>query len=147
MTTRMVAVVMRAAVAPVAAAALGGLLAGCGDDRGVDEAETDYCDATDEVQAAFERLARMDSDNSAEELSDARDDLADALGHLEDASTDVAQARDQAGDDPITAFNERVQDIDDDASLTEIGSEMARAGGEFVADVKQYLDDLECRER
>jgi hypothetical protein len=132
-------------VAVVAAAAL---LVGCGDERSVDEAETDYCEATDEVQAAFERVAGVDPDvTSPEDLQSARDQLADALGHLEDASTDVARARSDAGDNPIDAFNERVQDIDDDASLTEVASEMARAGGDFVADVKQYLDDLECRDR
>jgi hypothetical protein len=131
----------------VAATAVSGLLAGCGDDRSVDEAEADYCNATDEVRAAFERVAHLDGDSSSEEAQDARDSLADALGHLEDASSDVARARDQAGDDPITAFNERVQDIDDDASITEVASEMARAGGDFLGDVKQYLDDLECKDR
>jgi len=133
--------------AVVAATALSGLLAGCGDDHSVAEAEGDYCDATDEVQAAFERVANLDGDSSSEEAQSARDSLANALGHLEDASTDVAEARDHAGDDPITAFNERIQDIDDDASITEVGSEMARAGGDFLADVKQYFDDLECTDR
>ena len=132
----------------VAAGALSGLLAGCGDDHSVDEAETNYCDATDEVQSAFERFANMDPDvTSAEDVRAARDALADALGHLEDASTDVAQARSDSGDNPITAFNERVQNIDDDASITEIGSEMARAGGDFLSDVKDYLADLDCDQR
>lgn len=132
----------------VAAGALCGLLAGCGDEHSVDEAEANYCDATDEVQAAFERFADIDPDvTSPNDVQSARDDLADALGRLEDATTDVAQARGAAGDNPITAFNERIQDIDDDASLTEVGSEMARAGGEFVADVKDYITDLDCENR
>lgn len=140
---------MRTRVAAVVAAVtVSGLLAGCGDERGVEEAEADYCGATDEVQSAFERFAEMDPDTtSPEDFRAARDELADALGHLEDSATDVAQARSDAGDNPITAFNERVQDIDDDASVTEIASEMARAGGDFLGDVKEYLDTLECRDR
>jgi hypothetical protein len=140
MTTKVVAAI-------VAAGALSGLLAGCGDKKSVDEAETNYCSAADELQAAFKRVADIDPDvTTAEDLRDARDEFADAVGHYEDASTDVAQARSDAGDNPITAFNERIQNIPDDASLTEIGAEMARAGGDFIGDVKTYLDDLDCNE-
>jgi hypothetical protein len=137
----------RVVAALVAATALCGLLTGCGEKKDVDEAQQNYCSATDEVEAAFKRFAQLDSDtDDAADVQDARDRLADALGHLEDASTDVAQSRSDAGDNPITAFNERVQDIDDDASLTEVGSEMARAGGDFLGDVKDYLDDVDCKD-
>jgi len=131
-----------------AALALSGVVGACGGDPSVDEAETSYCNATDEVQAAFKRVSHMDPDTtSAEDVRAARDAFADALGHLEDAATDVAAARDNAGDDPVTAFNERVQNIDDDASLTEVASEMARASGDFLADVKDYINDLHCDQR
>jgi hypothetical protein len=138
----------RVVAAVAAAAVLCGLLAGCGGEKDVDQAEQNYCSATDEVQAAFSRLAHTDPDHdSPNDVADARDSLADALGHLEDASTDVAESRGNAGDNPITAFNERVQNIDDDASLTEVGAEMARAGGNFLGDVKDYLSDLDCENR
>jgi hypothetical protein len=133
----------------LAAVALSAGLAGCGKkDDSVDQAETRYCTATDEVQAAFSRFAHMDPDvTSAADVRSARDALADALGHLEDAATDVASARNKVGDDPVTAFTKRLENVDQDASITEAAAEMARAGGDFLGDVKDYVGDLDCKHR
>jgi hypothetical protein len=136
------------AFALVAALAVSGALVGCGSDSSVDEAETDYCNATDEVEDAFGDLAGMNPDEtSGADFRDARDRLADAVGHLEDAATDVAEARSHEEKDPITRFNERIQAIGEDATMTEAAAEMVRATGDLLGDTKDYIGDLDCDER
>jgi hypothetical protein len=138
----------RAVALVVAAVAFSGVLAGCGSDATVDEAETDYCSATDEVEDAFGDFAGMNPDEtSSNDVRDARDRLADAVAHLEDAATDVADARNDVENDPITRYNERIQDIGPDASMTEAAAEMTRATFGLLADTKDYIGDLDCDER
>jgi hypothetical protein len=59
----------------------------------------------------------------------------------------VAEARSHEEKDPITRFNERIQDIGPDASMTEAAAEMTRAGFDLLADTKDYIGDLDCDER
>lgn len=121
-----------------------GGLAACSDDSDADAANRRLCDARDRVGAALDAIGDAEGEGRSEELAAARDELFDAIAEMAHASSDVAEAEGDAGNNPAADLNERLAAIDDDADPGEIGAGMARAAGEFLADIKELIDEERC---
>lgn len=114
--------------------------AGCREDPEVAAADERMCAATDGLDDALEAFG----DAEEGERAAARDGLLDAMAEMVHASSEVAQAESDAGNNPLNNFNEDLQDTPDDATLSEIAEDMAVAGGDFLEDVKGLMTDRDC---
>lgn len=85
-----------------------------------------------------------DTEAESGDMAAARDELFDAMAEMTHASSDVAQSNADAGNNPITEFNENLQETPDDATLSEAAEDMVDASGAFLADVKGLLTDRDC---
>lgn len=123
-----------------------GVGAGCSEEElRLAGAEAELCAATREVDDAAERFQAVDLETAPpEEIRAAQDDLQNAIADAVADAAEVAEARADAGENPVAEFNASVEAIPDDASADEIVATMVEATGEFMHDAADFLRRPAC---
>ncbi len=124
--------------ARVVAAALGALvalgLAGCS--QSVEEAGGEYCSDLDTLRGELAALTSLvGGDATVEQLQEQRDAVREAYDAAVSSAGDLDQAVSNEADQAYEDYQDAVDAIPGDASLTE-------AGPQYVAAVQAYLADL-----
>lgn len=106
---------IRAAVALVAALAIGGLTA-CNDDDEPSAQET-YCAAGDELRTSLEDLVSLDL------IAGGTDALSEAVDGVTEAADDLSASADEAAGDDVDALEAAVQTLGE--AMTDLGDELS----------------------
>jgi hypothetical protein len=108
------------------------------------EAQEEMCAANDRLKEALRNFTQTDRENRSEQMAAARDELFDAIADVAHASGDVAEAEGADSSNPVTQLNQDLQDIEDDATVTEVAQGMATSAGSFLEGVKEFIQGREC---
>jgi hypothetical protein len=104
----------RAAVALVAALALGGLTA-CGDDE--PSAQETYCAAGDELRTSLDELVSLDL------IADGKNALDEAVDGVTTAADDLRESASDAASEEVDALEAALQSMSD--AITDLGDELS----------------------
>ncbi len=123
-------------------------VAACGDDdESAGDAAQDLCASMGDLQATVAGVAGADIDLESTTVGDVSDrlgDLEDQIDAVEDRREDLTASVVTALVDSYGAYRDAVEDISDDSTLAEAGTEVAAAQTAFGAAWDQTLADLDC---
>ena len=127
----------------VGMAAGGLLLAGC--TQSVDEASGDFCSNVDALEAELVSLGSLvDGDATVDDVEAQRDAVSDAYDNLASSGGDLDEAVSAAADDAYGSYQDAVDAIPGDASVTEAVTAYAAAAQAYVADLATIAVDAGC---
>lgn len=133
------------AVSLTALAALGLTLTACSDsDEDAAANEADACSAIDTFQTEVAKIGTLTPESSVDEIRAVREDIQGAYRELVTELDDVADDRYVELDKAYDAFNDSVDDLDDDATLTEALASLQEEAATVRDAEAAVADDLEC---
>lgn len=119
------------------------LLAGC--TQSVDEASGDFCSNADALEAELVSLGSLvDGDATVDDVEAQRDAVSDAYDNLASSGGDLDEAVSAAADDAYSSYQDAVDAIPGDASVTEAATAYAAAAQAYVADLATIAVDAGC---
>jgi hypothetical protein len=111
--TRRMGVALLLGLAPLA------VLSACGDDDDtIEDQSQEYCESVDELATDLRALGDLDASNSKEDIEDLRDEIEDDIDDVRESGEDLAQEQKDELNDAFTAFQQAVDSISDDQSIS-----------------------------
>lgn len=124
-------------------AAAGLLISACS--QSTEEASEAYCASVDQLDAELVELQKLITSNATkEEVSDQADQVRDAYEDTRDASGDLGESVKDEASDAFDEFQNTVDDIPDDATVTESLDVYAAAAQAYVADLVTIAEEAGC---
>lgn len=128
-----------AAVGLTAALALGGC------SESVDEASADYCSSVDNLNSELASLASLvGGDATLDEIQAQRDAVSGAYDETAAAAGDLEESVSSAADSAYSDFQDAVDAIPGDATLTEAAEQYAAAARQYEASLATIAADAGC---
>jgi hypothetical protein len=111
--TRRMGFTLLLGLAPLAA------LSACGDDdETIEEQSQEYCESVDELTTDLRSLGDLDASNSKQDIEDLRDEIEDDIEDVRESGEDLSQEQIDELNDAFTAFQQAVDSISDDQSIS-----------------------------
>jgi hypothetical protein len=135
--------VVRAGTVTAVAAVVALGLAGCS--QSVEEASGEYCADLDALRGELSSLTSLvGGDATVEQLQEQRDAVSEAYDAVVSRGDDLDQAVSTEADQAYQAYQDAVDAIPGDASLTEAAPQYAAAVQAYLADLESIADQAGC---
>jgi hypothetical protein len=132
-------------LALAAAVGLSATLALGGCSESVDEASADYCTSVDNLDAELASLASLVSgDATLDEIQAQRDAVSGAYDETTAAAGDLEESVSSAAESAYGDFQDAVDAIPGDATLTEAAGQYADAARQYAASLATVAADAGC---